>query len=151
MSELADLRRQRQRCHIALKQHAAQTKAYEARLARIEAAIVAIDPAALIPARTHKPNLIFVRGEMTRLVLTVLRDADRPLLMREIAAAMLTTKGAIAPDIVEHTHRRLSCVLTNMHKRGRIQMVSVRDKWRWMGTVQSERLSGNMRRSGVFD
>lgn len=131
MSELADLRRQRQRCHIALKQHAAQMEAYQAKLARIEAAIVAIDPAALIPARTHKPNPVFVRGEMTRLVMDVLRETDRPLLMREIAARMLVTKGDVASDAVEHTYRRLSCVLATMHKRGRIRMVSVRDKWRW--------------------
>lgn len=131
MAELADLRRQRQRCHIALKQHAAQIEAYEAKLARIEAAIVAIDPDALIPTRTHKPHPLFPRGEMTRAVMDILRQADRPLLMREIADAMLATKGDVAPDMVEYTRRRLSCVLATMHKRGRIRMVSVRDKWRW--------------------
>ena len=134
MSEIANLRRARVRCHKQLKQTEALLTGYQAKLAEIEARIFAIAPEIDLPFRFHKPNPVFARGEMTRLVLTVLREADRPLLMREIAAALMARKGIAALErrLIDHTHKRLSCALAAMHKRGSIRMVSVRDRWRWV-------------------
>lgn len=133
-TDLTKLRRARTRCHKSLKQAEALLALYQAKLADIEARIYAIAPEMDLPARFHKPNPVFARGEMTRLALDVLRDADRPLLMREIAAAMVARKGVglLERRLIDHTHNRLSCVLATMHKRGRITMVSVRDRWRWV-------------------
>lgn len=133
MSELANLRRARVRCHKQLKQTEALLAGYRAKLAEIEAKIYAIAPEIDLPFRFHKPNPVFARGEMTRLVLEILRDADCPLSMREIAAQMIARKGIATLErrLIDHTHKRLSCVLAGLHKRGRIQMVSVMDRWKW--------------------
>jgi hypothetical protein len=134
MTELANLRRARVRCHKQLKQTEALLAGYKAKLAEIETVIFAIAPEIDLPFRFHKPNPVFARNELTRIVRNVLREADRPLLMREIAAGMIARKGIrlIERSLIDHTHKRLSAVLSVMHKRGGIRMVSVRDKWRWV-------------------
>jgi hypothetical protein len=134
MTEIANLRRARVRCHKQLKQTEALLAGYQAKLADIEARIFAIAPEIDLPFRFHKPNPVFARGEMTRLILTVLREADRPLTMREIAAAMMVRKGITELErrLIDHTHKRLSCALATMHKRGSVRMMSVRDRWRWV-------------------
>lgn len=133
-SELLKLRRARIRCHMSLKRAEAQVAAYQSKLAGIESRIYAIAPEIDLPIRIRKRNPVFAQGEMTRLILEVLRDADRPLLMREVAAAMLARKGVVLLErkLVDHVHKRLSTVLSYMGKSGRIRMVSVRDRWRWV-------------------
>lgn len=133
MMELANLRRARIRCHRSLKQTEALLAGYQAKLATIEAAIYAIAPELDLPIRFHKPNPIFVRGEMSRFILDVFREAEKPLTMREVAARMLDRKGVVVIDasLREYIYHRLSCQLSVLGKRGLIEMVSVRDRWRW--------------------
>jgi hypothetical protein len=100
-----------------------------------------------LPLRFRKPNPIFARGEMSRLVLDVLREAERPLTMREVAARMLDRKGVVVIDasLREYICHRVSCQLSVMHKRGLIEMVSVMDRWCWTlnnGTQQPDELRG---------
>ncbi len=107
---------------------------YQAKLAGIEAAIYAIAPELDLPLRFRKPNPIFARGEFSRFILDVLREAERPLSMREVAARMLQRKGVVVIDasLREYIYHRLSCQLSVLNKRGLIGMVSVRDRWRWI-------------------
>lgn len=70
------LRRARLRCHKALKQTEALLSGCQAKLADIEARIFAIAPEIDLPFRFHQPNPIFVRGEMTWLVLRASGDAQ---------------------------------------------------------------------------
>ena len=130
---LANLRRARIRCHKSLKQAEAQVDRYKVNLAEIEAAIYEIAPELDLPLRFCKPNPIFARGEMSRLVLDVLREADRPLTMREIAGRMLDRKGVVVlePGLREYICHRLSCQLSVLHRRGLIRMASVMDQWCW--------------------
>ena len=132
-TEITKLRRARIRCHKSLKQTEALLAGYQAKLARLDAAIYAIAPELDLPLRFRKPNPIFARGEFSRFILDVLREAERPLTMREIAAAMLDRKGVVVIDasLREYICHRLSCQLSVLHKRGLIGMVSVRDRWSW--------------------
>jgi hypothetical protein len=52
---------------------------------------------ALVVRRTYRPNPIFKRGDITRGVLAVLRDAKKPLTADEICAVLLRDKGVISP------------------------------------------------------
>jgi hypothetical protein len=133
-TEITKLRRARIRCHKSLKQTEALLGACQAKLAGIEAAIYAIAPELDLPLRFRKPNPIFARGEFSRFILDVLREVERPLAMREVAARMLDRKGMVVlePGLREYICHRLSCQLSVLHKRGLIKMVSVQDRWRWM-------------------
>jgi hypothetical protein len=139
MSDIANLRRARIRCHKSLKQTEALLAGYQANLARIEAAIYAIAPELDLPLRFRKPNPIFARGEFSRFILDVLREAERPLTMREIAAAMLDRKGVVVIDarLREYICHRLSCQLSVLRKRGLIGMMSVMDQWCWVLAAQT--------------
>ncbi|HET9146831.1 MAG TPA: hypothetical protein VFN77_02155 [Acetobacteraceae bacterium] len=132
-TEITKLRRARIRCHKSLKQAEVQVERFQTKLAEIEAAIYAIAPEIDLPLRFRKSNPIFARGEMSRYVLDVLREAERPLTMREIAARMLERKGVVVldPGLREYICNRLSCQISVLHKRGLIEMVSVRERWRW--------------------
>jgi hypothetical protein len=94
-TEITKLRRARIRCHKSLKQTEALLAGYQAKLTGIEAAIYAIAPELDLPLRFRKPNPIFARGEFSRFILDVLREAERPLTMREVAARMLERKGVV--------------------------------------------------------
>jgi hypothetical protein len=130
-TEITKLRRARIRCHKSLKQAEAQVERLRAHLSEIEAAIYAIAPEIDLPLRFRKPNPIFARGEMSRYVLDVLREAEKPLLMREIATRMLERKGVVVlePGLREYICNRLSSQLSVLHKRGLIAMVSIMDRW----------------------
>ena len=108
--QITKLRRARIRCHKSLKQAEAQVARLRAHLSEIEAAIYAIASEIDLPLRFRKPNPIFARGEMSRYVLDVLREAEKPLLMREIAAWMLERKGVVVlePGLREYICNRLS-------------------------------------------
>ena len=132
-TEITKLRRARIRCHKSLKQTEALLAGYQAKLAGIEAAIYAIAPEMDLPLRFRKANPIFARGEFSRFILDVLREAERPLTMREVAARILERKGVMVIDasLREYICHRLSCQLSVLGKRGLIRMVSVMDQWRW--------------------
>lgn len=66
----------------------------------VEAVLKLLDPSydlRPIAIRRRKPNLWFKRGTVFRSALDVLRNAERPLTTREIAARMLAAKGVTAP------------------------------------------------------
>ena len=84
--------------------------------------------------RQRKANPMFKHGEMWPTVLSILRDAGEPMTAREIAKAMLATKGietptydqwravygAISPSLRHHIGRYVDCVGEGMPKRWRV-------------------------------
>jgi hypothetical protein len=97
-TDLTKLRRARSRAHFALKQAETLAQTYRDKLAGIEAAIQAIAPDLQLPVRLRKPSPIFARGELRRFALDMLREAGRPLAIREIALAALAAKGVKFPN-----------------------------------------------------
>jgi hypothetical protein len=97
-SDLTNLRRARTRCHNALKQAEELAEGYRAKLVDLEARIQAIAPDLKLPARFHRPNPYFVRGELRRLAIDMLREAGRPLAVKEMVLAALKAMGVRYPD-----------------------------------------------------
>lgn len=97
-SDLTKLRRARARVHHQINLLEPLLDGYRAKLADLEAQIHALAPELNLPPRRYKPNPYFVRGELPRLVLAILRDAGQPLSTREIAVRALATKGVTLPD-----------------------------------------------------
>ncbi|MDE3023414.1 MAG: hypothetical protein KGI54_16460 [Pseudomonadota bacterium] len=99
----------------------------------IEAAILALAPEAPLERPTHRSNPLFQRGELSRYALDVLREADEPLSMRDIADKMLARKGheTEGEALREHTRNRLSSVLAVLNAQGRVQKVGAWNRWRW--------------------
>jgi hypothetical protein len=96
-TDLTKLRRARTRCHKALKQAEELAEGYRAKLASLEARIQAIAPDLKLPPRFHRPNPYFVRGELRRLAIDMLREAVKPLAVRAMALAALKAKGVRYP------------------------------------------------------
>src|SRR5690242_16305109 len=93
---LANLRRSR--CHFKLKQAELVVEDYAFRLAQIEAQIQTLAPSLNLPPRFYKPNPVFARNELPRLVMSILREAGGPLPTRDIARRALAAKGVVYPD-----------------------------------------------------
>lgn len=96
--EITKLRRKRIRIHRALDRLEPLVAGYRAKLARIEARIQEIAPELPLSGRRRTPNPHFARGELTRLALTVMREAGGPMKVREIAAEALRRKSLCAPS-----------------------------------------------------
>jgi len=124
-SELTKLRRARTRCHKALKQSEELAEGYRAKLADLEAHIQAIAPDLKLPARFHRPNPYFVRGELRRLAIDMLREAGKPLAIKEMALAALKAKGVRFPDrrTMRITRTRLRDTFAKLEARGRATTV----------------------------
>jgi hypothetical protein len=75
-SDLTKLRRARSRAHFALKQAETLAQGYRDQLADLEARIQAIAPDLQLQPRLRKPNPIFVRGELRRLAIDMLREGQ---------------------------------------------------------------------------
>jgi len=103
-----------------LKQAEALVAGYQAKLAELESRIREIAPELDLPLRFRKPNPIFARGEMTRLMLAVLREAGEPLPVRVIAVRMLTAKGITLPDPATRkaVRKRIRIAFCALDKRG---------------------------------
>jgi hypothetical protein len=131
--DLANLRCARIRCHKKLRQTEALLAGYKTKLAEIEAAIYAIAPDLQLPLQHRQYNQVFKRGEYTRIVLDVLREAGEPLPLREIALRALAAKGIALPDarLRKNTRHRLSTTLAVFHGRGVVEKVGSANKWRW--------------------
>jgi hypothetical protein len=108
------------RAHFALKQAETLAQGYRDELADLDARIQAIAPDLQLPARLRKPNLVFSRGELPRLTLTMLRTAGRPLAIREMALGVLAAKGIRFPDrrTMKRTRVRLREVFAKLQARG---------------------------------
>ena len=124
-SDLTKLRRARTRCHKALKQAEELAEGYRAKLADLEARIQAIAPDLKLPARFHRPNPYFVRGELRRLAIDMLREAGKPLAIRGMALAALKAKGVRYPDrrTMRITRMRLRDTFAKLEARGRATTV----------------------------
>lgn len=118
--ELATLRLKRARVHQALARLEPAVADYEAKLAELEAAIQVIAPELQLHPRRYKPSPVFTRGELPRLALTVLREADGAIPTRLIAARALALKGIPFPDphILSVTRRRLQQMFVKWSRKG---------------------------------
>lgn len=94
---LTKLRRAR-RCVVAnLRRLEPLVAGYQAKLARLDAQIQELDPRLPLPPRHYKPNPVFARGELPRLVMAILREAKAPLPVGVIAVRALAMKGVERP------------------------------------------------------
>ena len=96
---LGNLRRARIRIHRQLDKLEPLLAAYHFKLAHVEAQIQALAPELPLPTRhrTYQPNPYFMRGELPRVALTILREAGEPLPIRVIAARALARKDCPTP------------------------------------------------------
>jgi hypothetical protein len=124
-SELTKLRRARSRAHFGLKQAETLAQGYRDKLADLEARIRAIAPDLQLQPRLRKPNPIFVRDELRRLALDMLREAGKPLAIRDMALGALKAKGVRFPDrqTMKATRVRLREVFAKLQTRGAAQTV----------------------------
>ncbi len=125
--ELADLRRKGVRIHRALNRLEPLVAGYHAKLARIEARIHEIAPELPLSGRRRSPDPHFARGELTRLVLAVPREAGEPTKVREIAAEALRRKGLYPPSrtLLRRTVPRLQGTFAVLGKRGVVVKVGI--------------------------
>jgi len=131
--DLRNLRRVRVYTHKQIDRLQPQLDRLKARLAEVEAEIQAIAPELQLPPRRYKPNPIFARGDFTRTLYAVLRQAGEPLPMTVIAVRMLALKGLDMPDraVRERTFYRASTTLSVLHKQGRVVMSGTANKRQW--------------------
>lgn len=131
--ELANLKRCRIYTHKQIDKLQPRLDKLNANLAEVEARIQEIAPELRLSPRRYKPNPIFARGEFTRMVLEVLRDANGPMSMRAIAIQMLARKGHTMPDreTRERTFYRASTTLSVLRGRGQIQKFKVKRDFTW--------------------
>jgi hypothetical protein len=97
-TDLAKLCRARSRAHFALKQAETLAQGYRDKVADLKARFQAIAPDLQLLARLREPNPIFARGELRKLAIDMLREAGRPLAIRDMALGALTAKGVRFPD-----------------------------------------------------
>jgi hypothetical protein len=97
-SDQTKLRRARSRAHFALIQAETLAQGYRDKLADLEARIQAIAPDLQLQPRLRKPNPIFARDELRGLAIDMLREAGKPLAIRDMALGALRAKGVRFPD-----------------------------------------------------
>jgi hypothetical protein len=121
-SSLGNLRRKRIRIHRQLDNLEPMLAAYHFKLAHVEAQIQVLAPELPLPARhrTYQPNPYFMRGELPRVALAILREAGEPLPIRVIAARALARKDCHAADrrIFKLTRVRLQQLFGRLEKKG---------------------------------
>ena len=119
-TELQSLRRKRRRICAKLAKLEPLVADYHAKLATVEAAILAIDPQLWLPPRRYKPNPVFARGELPRLAMAIMRAEGRPLPVAVIARRCLAAKGEAmpVPRLVKVTKNRLHNLLLAWDGRG---------------------------------
>ena len=132
-TELANLKRCRIYTHKQIDKLQPHLDRLNARLAEVEVRIQEIAPELRLSPRRYKRNPIFARGEFTRMVLEVLREANGPMSMRAIAMQMLARKGHTMPDreTRERTFYRASTTLSVLHGRGTVKKRGTWNKFTW--------------------
>jgi hypothetical protein len=117
---LAKLRAKRRRICAQLRKLEPLLAGYHAKLAEVEAAILALDPQLWLPPRTYKTNGVFARGEFPRLALAIMREEGVPLPVAVITRRMLAAKGIDLPDrrTFKLTKNRLHNALLALDARG---------------------------------
>ncbi|HEX3747676.1 MAG TPA: hypothetical protein VHW09_27260 [Bryobacteraceae bacterium] len=79
------------------------------------------DASEIFPKRSHKHNLHFPRGMFYRVVMDILREADRPLSAGELARAALERQGAPTDAATVNQFRQtLNGALVKYARDGRI-------------------------------
>jgi hypothetical protein len=112
-----------------------RTQAALAQMARdletLDAAIKLVAPDLDIPAIAPKfvrpPDDWSKRGEMSRVVLSIMRVANKPLTSREIAAQMIVQRGLTAtPKLLALMTKRVSTCLRDRRDQGLVANVETR-------------------------
>jgi len=112
-----------------------RTQAALAQMARdmetLDAALKLVAPELDIPAIAPKfvrpPDDWSKRGEMSRVVLSIMRLANKPLTSREIAAQMIVQRGLTAtPKLVGLMTKRVSTCLRDRRAQGLVANVETR-------------------------
>lgn len=118
-SEITKLRRARLRVHRQLAKLEPLVADYNAKLADLEARIQELAPEMRLSPRFHKPDPIFARGEMRRVVLGILREAGEPLSIAVIAVRALAQKGHTlpGPTLRKRTRHKIRNALIGLDKR----------------------------------
>ena len=128
---LGNLRRKRIRIHRQLDELEPLLAAYHITLAPVDAQIPALAPELPLPTRhrTYRPNPHFMRGELPRVALAILREAGEPLPIRVIAARALAQKDCRAPTrrIFKMTRVRLQQLFGRLERKGLTYSVGERD------------------------
>lgn len=106
-----------ERTHERLRSLAADLEHVDATLRIIapEMAVEAIKPKVFRPPADWSK-----RGEMTRVVLSILRTARQPMTTREIGERMVVERGLEAhPKLLDSMTRRVACALRRQRELGR--------------------------------
>ena len=124
---LARLRLARVRCNENIARLESLLAFQRSRREAIEAAIQDLEPELKLPPATRRPNPVFKRGEITRLALEVMREANEPLAISVITVRILAKKGVDlpTPTIRKMTKSRLRAALLAFGKRGVVCTVGV--------------------------
>jgi hypothetical protein len=98
-------------------------------LETLDAALKLVAPDLDIPAiapRIMKPPADWSkRGEMARVVLSILRVSRKSLTSREIAAEMIVQRGLVAtPQLLNVMSKRVACCLRGMRDKGYVHVAS---------------------------
>ena len=113
---IGNLRRARNRANMRITQHKRLLDGYRAHLAAIKADIHTFDPQLKLPHAHHRRNTVFLRGELTRFSMEIMRGSDEPLSVRVLAVRVLAMKGHEMPGprlrrIVQHRIREMFAAL----------------------------------------
>ncbi len=124
--ELLRLRAKRRHIHRQLDRYQPLVARLVASLAETEAAIHVVEPQLFLHPRRFKPNPYgFVRGEVPRLALAMLRNAGRPLAVADIAVRLLAAKGITHPDwrATKRTREQVQQSFARLRRRGVIRNI----------------------------
>ena len=124
-AELTRLRRKRYAIQRALTPIERALAPHQARLVKVAAVIRALDPVLDLPRPRPRRVRVFAKGELTRLARDMLRQAGRPLAMREMVRGALLVKGLRFPDrcIRPLAQRRLQAAFERFEARGLVMKV----------------------------
>jgi hypothetical protein len=117
------LRRQRAGIVAQLRKLEPLVADYQAKLARVEARMQELDPQLWMPPRHYRPNPVFARGELPRIALAIMRQANGPLPTLTIAMMALARKGVTQPG-------------PGLRKLIRIRLTQMMGKWEKRGIVR---------------
>ena len=124
-SDLPRLRQQRFRLYGAIERQAAIAEANLARLMEIEATIERLSGKPPAPFKRRRHSEVFRFSEVSRLALTVLREAGKPLSIHESSLRMLGRKGIAYPsrELRRTVRRQLSDAFVRLGERGIVARV----------------------------
>jgi hypothetical protein len=106
--------------HRQLSKAEAMVAERHKKLMAIEAKIMALDRQLWLPPPKRRANPYFKPGELPRIGMKLLREADGPVSVRYLAIRALTIKGCPhpTPGIMKQTRITLSQAMTAWNKRG---------------------------------